>query len=192
MCGRARGLRVHRRFPAGSEPGERRRSCNLGAPASLPARRFDLADNTRLEASAVRRSVLMRHTRRVLPVVEKVRDDFMHAHPVLHLCEDERPAAAHLLRVARHHVEVRADSRCEIRFIDHEQIRLRMPGPPLRAILLPPPPSCRNRFRFITVITPARTTAPAACPETAARPCFTSPTPDRGCCKAKVHSGDEA
>ena len=47
---------------------------------------------------------------------------------MLHLREDERAAAAHLLRVTRHHVEVRADPGSKIRFVDDEQVGLRDAG----------------------------------------------------------------
>ena len=46
----------------------------------------------------------VRDARRVLPRVENVADDFIHADAILHLREDEWTIAAHLLRVAFHHL----------------------------------------------------------------------------------------
>ena len=51
----------------------------------------------------------MRNTARVLPVMENVADNLVHADALLDLGEDEGAIAAHFTRVAIHHFQVGAD-----------------------------------------------------------------------------------
>ena len=61
----------------------------------------------------------------MLPGVNYLRDDFIHADSMLDLRKHERPVAPHRARVALHHSEVRADGGREVGFVDDEQVGLR-------------------------------------------------------------------
>ena len=64
---------------------------------------------------------LLRRRRQRAPLRgEDLADDRVEAVAVLHGGEDGRPGAAHLERVAAHHVQVRADGRREVDFVDDE------------------------------------------------------------------------
>src|ERR1041384_2536569 len=59
------------------------------------------------------------------------RDPALPSSTVPDVGEAERPVAAHRLRVARHHAEVRADVRREIDLVDDEEVRARDARPAL-------------------------------------------------------------
>jgi hypothetical protein len=52
--------------------------------------------------------------------VEDLRDDSIHAHAMLHLRKNKRAVAPHFFGVVFHHVQVRADTGCQIGLVDHE------------------------------------------------------------------------
>jgi hypothetical protein len=57
--------------------------------------------------------------------------------PDLRLVNTNGRGAAHLLRVALHHVERSADMRREVDLVDHQQVGARDAGPPFEGILSP-------------------------------------------------------
>src|SRR5688572_27809532 len=69
--------------------------------------------------------VRMLNPHRVLPGVENMVDDCVNANTMLYLCENERSGAAHIFRVARHDIEVCADSLSEVGFVDDKKVALR-------------------------------------------------------------------
>lgn len=62
----------------------------------------------------------MSGTNRVLPGVNDGGDDFVKAHAMFDLRENKRPAAAHLLCVALHHFEIRANTFGQVGLVDDE------------------------------------------------------------------------
>ena len=74
----------------------------------------------------------------VLPGMDDMGSDLVNAFAMLDLGENEGAVAAHFFRVAFHDLEVRADGRREVGFVDDEQIGLGDARPPLRGILSPP------------------------------------------------------
>ena len=64
----------------------------------------------------------------VLPGVEDVLHNFIHADVVLDLGHDKSARAPHPSRVARHDFEVGADGWCQIGFIDDQQVALSEAG----------------------------------------------------------------
>src|SRR6266581_7492114 len=73
-------------------------------------------------------SMSMPHAGCMLPGVGDVADDLLHTDSVLHLREYKRAVAAHLLRVALHHFQIRTHSLREVGLVDDEQVALRDPG----------------------------------------------------------------
>src|SRR3546814_13778084 len=53
------------------------------------------------------------------------------------ICEDEGAVAAHLLRVAVHHLEARTDKARQIDLVDHKHVRTGYAGPTLARDLVP-------------------------------------------------------
>merc|ERR1712224_968838 len=74
---------------------------------------------------------------RILQGVADVLDDGVHMNTVLHLCEDGRAVAAHLLGVTIHHPEVSADELGKVGLVDDEQVGLGDAGATLTRYLVP-------------------------------------------------------
>ena len=62
----------------------------------------------------------MSGTNRVLPGVNDVGDDLVKAHAMFDLRENKRPAAAYLLCVAFHHLQIRANTFGQAGLVDDE------------------------------------------------------------------------
>src|SRR3546814_11898759 len=60
-----------------------------------------------------------------------------HAGAGADICEDEGAVAAHLLRVAVHHLEARTDKGRQIDLVDHKHVRTGYAGPTLARDLVP-------------------------------------------------------
>ena len=83
-------------------------------------------DGRRLSArNSTVRGMLVADTRRMLPGMNHVPDDFIDSSSVLHLSENKRTVPSHLPRVPIHHAQVRADGFRQVGFVDDEKVALR-------------------------------------------------------------------
>lgn len=68
--------------------------------------------------------MVMRNARRVLPGMQDMIHDGIHADTMLHLRKHVRPATAHLLRIPFHDIKVCTHHCRQIRFVDYQEIAL--------------------------------------------------------------------